>query len=104
MDRIGSLKDWISIQQEVAVSDGQGGNTSTFTTVASEWCRATQLSYSRTLSDAGVIFNKAFKFVMRERGDTYTLDGSFRIVFNTANYTIHSIVVNKGWTEILAYV
>ncbi len=104
MVSVGSMKDTVSIQAQSAVSDGQGGYTSTWSTIASEWTKATQLSYSRALLDAGVQFNTAYQFDLRKRGDTYILAGTHRIVFNSENYTIHSVVEGpEGWLKILAY-
>ena len=103
MVSIGEMKYTISIQSQSAVSDGQGGSTSTWATIASEWVKATQLSYSRALLDAGVLFTVAYQFDMR-KPDAYTLIGTHRIVFNAVNYTIHSVVENPdGWLKIIAY-
>ena len=105
MVSVGSMKDQISIQLNTPVGDGQGGSTPTWSTIASEWVKVTQLSYSRALIDAQVMFNVAYQFDMRERGDTYTLDASIhRIVYEGENYTIHSIVeTQEDWLKVLSY-
>lgn len=103
MIRTGSMKEEISIQSQTAVSDGQGGSTVTWSTIASEWAKVTQLSYSRSLSEGGIQFVAAYNFEMRKRGDTYTLSGVNRIVWNSVNYTVHSTVENKDRIIILAY-
>jgi len=104
MVSIGKMKDTIDIQLDTPVSDGQGGFTSTWSTIASEWTKATQLSYSRALSDSMVQFNTAYQFDIRKRGDTYILAGTHRILFKSFYYTIHSVVEGpEGWLKILAY-
>ena len=104
MVSVGSMKDTISIQSQSAVSDGQGGSTSTWATIASEWVKATQLSYSRALLDAAVLFTTAYQFDLRKRGDTYILAGVHRILFNGEYYTIHSVIENPaGWLKVIAY-
>jgi len=100
---IGQMKDTISIELQSSVSDGQGGSTSTWSTIASEWAKATQLSYSRALLDAGVNFTVAYQFDIRRRGDTYVLAGTHRILFESSYYTIHSVVENDDWLKIIAY-
>lgn len=104
MVSIGSMKDTISIEAQSSVSDGQGGSTSTWSVIASEWVKATQLSYSRALLDAGVNFTFAYQFDMRLRGDTYVLAGVHRILFNGSYYTIHSVVEGpEDRLKIIAY-
>ena len=104
MVSIGEMKHTIEIQLDTPVSDGQGGFTSAWSTIASEWAKATQLSYSRALLDSGVQFNTAYQFDIRKRGDTYILAGTHRILFNTVYYTIHSVIeVKEGWLKIIAY-
>ena len=105
MVSIGSMKDQISIQLNTPVSDGQGGFTPAWSTIASEWVKATQLSYSRALADAQVLYTVAYQFDMRERGDTYILDASMhRIVYEGDNFTIHSIVeTQEDWLKVTAY-
>lgn len=98
------MKEYIAIQTQSATDDGQGGSSSvSWSTVASEWAKATVLSYSRTLLDGGIIFSEAVQFEMRERGDTYTLSGEYAILWNSVRYTIHSVVSNSDRTTVLAY-
>ena len=104
MVSIGEMKHTIEIQLDTPVSDGQGGFTSAWSTIASEWAKTTQLSYSRALLDSGVQFNTAYQFDIRKRGDTYILAGTHRIKFNDVYYTIHSVVEGpEGWLKITAY-
>jgi len=101
---IGQMKDTISIEAQSPVDDQQGGATPAWSFIASEWAKATQLSYSRALLDAGVNFTVAYQFDIRRRGDTYILAGTHRILFNTVYYTIHSVVeVAEDWLRIIAY-
>ena len=99
------MTDTIEIQLDTPVSDGQGGFTPAWSTIASEWAKATQLSYSRALADSMINFNVAYQFDMRERGDTYELDASkHRIKYEGDYYTIHSVIeVKEGWLKVIAF-
>jgi head-tail adaptor len=106
----GSLRNYVAIQAATRTSDGQGGWTVTWATVVSEWASAKPLSMSRALDQSGIKYKSAVEFGMRKRDDTpadlYTLTGEHRIVWNSQNYTIHSVVPNEVLSElkILAYV
>ena len=98
------MKEEISIQAQAAVSDGQGGGLPTWATIASEWAKVTQLDYFRSLLLGGIVFTAAYQFDLRKRGDTYILAGVHRIVWNGANYTIHSVVDNNDRLTVIAYI
>jgi len=98
------MKEEIIIQSRTQVSDGQGGYTSTWATLATEWAQVTEVSYDRMMVDSGVKFTKVCQFDMRERGDTYTMGGEYRIYWNSQYFTVYSVVTNDDRTTILAYV
>lgn len=98
------MKEQIVIQSRTATSDSQGGYTSTWATLATEWAKVTEVSYDRIMLDSGVKFTKVCQFDMRERGDTYTMGGEYRIYWNSQYFTVYSVVTNLRRTIILAYV
>jgi len=110
MVMIGKRRNYVAIQSATRTSDSQGGWTSAWATIASEWAKATPLSQSRTLDQGGIKYRMAVEFTMRKRDDLgtdlYTLSGQHRIVWNSENYTIHSVVPNEKLDDltILAYV
>jgi head-tail adaptor len=105
MAQIGKHREEIQIQTRTATADGQGGGYPiTWATIATEWAKVTEVSYDRILLDGGVKFNRVCEFQMRERGDTYTMGGVFRIYWNSQNFTVYSVVTNLGFTTMLAYV
>ena len=105
MAQIGKYKERIDIQTRTATNDGQGGGYPiTWATIATEWAKVTEVSYDRILLDGGVKFNKVCEFEMRERGDTYTMGGVYRIYWNSQSYTVYSVVTIDRFTTMLAYV
>ena len=104
MVRTGSMTQEIVIQSRTATADGQGGYTTTWATLATEWAKVTEVSYERALIDQGVKFTKVCQFDMRERGDTYTMGGEYRIYWNSQYFTVYSVVTNDNRTTMLAYV
>lgn len=104
MVRAGSMKEQIVIQSRTATSDSQGGYTSAWATLATEWAKVTEVSYDRIMLDSGVKFTKVCQFDMRERGDTYTMGGEYRIYWNSQYFTVYSVVTNLRRTTIMAYV
>ena len=98
------MNEQIAIQASTRVADGQGGYTKTWATIATEWAQVVQVSYDRLMLDSGVKFTKVVEFQLRERKDTYTLTGSYRIYWNSEAYTIYSVVTNDERTTVLAYV
>ena len=99
---IGRMKEYITVQVKSTTSDGQGGATVSWATLASEWAEATMLSQSRTLSEAGVKFRTAVQFKMRYCAD-HILSGDHQIVWDGNKYTIHSVVKNNDMLTVLAY-
>lgn len=104
MVRTGQMTEQIVIQGRTATSDNQGGYTATWATLATEWAKVTEVSYDRIMLDSGVKFTKVCQFDMRERGDTYTMGGEYRIYWNSQYFTVYSVVTNLRRTVILAYV
>lgn len=98
------MKEQIVIQSRTATSDSQGGYTAAWATLATEWAKVTEVSYDRIMLDSGVKFTKICQFEMRERGDTYTMGGEYRIYWNSQYFTVYSVVTNARRTTILAYV
>ena len=101
---IGKRRHYIEIQSPTRVSDSQGGFTiSGWTTTTSEWSHAKPLSGSRTLDQGGIKYQLAVEFTIR-RGTTIT--SASRIVWNSENYAIHSVVPSEKLDDqiILAYV
>ena len=99
---IGRMKEYITVQVKSTTSDGQGGATVSWATLASEWAEATMLSQSRTLSEAGVKFRTAVQFKKRYNSD-YIMTTDHQIVWNGDEYTIHSVVKNNDRLIVLAY-
>jgi head-tail adaptor len=100
----GTMTEEIAIQTRTATNDGQGGGYPiTWATIATEWAKVTELSYERQMLDQGIKFTKVCQFDMRERGDTYTMAGVFRIYWKSQYYTVYSVVTNEGRTTMLAY-
>lgn len=97
------MKEEITIQSRTQASDGQGGYTSTWATLATEWAQVTEISSERLMLDGGVKFGKVREFQFRERGDTYTMSGAYRIYWNGDAYTVYSIITNDDRTIVLAY-
>ena len=104
MVRTGSMTEQIVIQTPTRATDGQGGYTTTWATLATEWAKVTEVSYDRMMVDSGVKFTKVCQFDMRERGDTYTMGGEYRIYWNSQYFTVYSVVTNSNRTTILGYV
>ena len=99
---IGRMKEYITVQTKSTTSDGQGGATVSWATLASEWAEATMLSQSRTLSEAGVKFRTAVRFRMRYCAD-HILTTDHQIVWDGNTYTIHSVVKNSDILDVLTY-
>ena len=91
LSRAGRRRDYVAIQSATATADGQGGYTTTWATVQSEWARAVVQSQSRVLEQGGIKYKTAVEVTIRKRTD-YTLSTDHRIVWNSTNYTIHSVV------------
>ena len=100
----GHMTERVTWQERTATGDGQGGFTNTWTDVATEWAKVTELSSDRLLVGDGVKFNRAIQIDMRERGDTYTADPKYRISWNSQYWTVYSVVTNDSMTRIIAYV
>jgi len=101
---IGKRRNYITIQTPTRVSDGQGGySISGWTKLSDHWADAIPLNESRTLDQGGIKYNIAVKFIIR-RGVTVTPD--YRIVWESENYTIHSVIPSRKLDdqEITAYV
>lgn len=99
---IGRMKEYVTVQSKSTTSDGQGGKTVSWATLASEWAEATQLSYSRALSAAGVKFTVAVQFKMRY-DSANVLSGDHQIVWDGNTYIVHSVVENNDLLTVLAY-
>lgn len=101
--RKGLYNKQIVIQSRTRTADGQGGATVAWTDLAPEWAKITELSNTRALIDDGIKFTKAVEIEMRERGDTYTIGGEYRISWNSLYWTIYNAVTNNSITLITAY-
>ncbi len=99
----GRRRAYVEIQTGTRTSDSQGGWTVAWATSTSEWAKAVPLSQSRALDQGGVKYRLAVEFTIR-RGTTITSVN--RIVWNSENYTIHSVVPSVKLDDqiILAYV
>jgi SPP1 family predicted phage head-tail adaptor len=100
---IAKRRNYITIEAVTRTSDNQGGWTQTWATSTSEWARAVPLSQSRTLDQGGIKYKMAVEFTIR-RGTVVT--PANRIVWNSENYTIHSVVPSEKLNDqiITAYV
>lgn len=101
--RKGKYDKQIAIQGSTRTADGQGGATVVWTNVATEWARIHELSNTRALIDDGIKFTKAVEMEMRERGDTYTFGGEYRISWDSLYWTVYNAVTNDNITVITAY-
>lgn len=106
---IGKMREYVTIYEATRVDDGQGGATTTWAKVADEWSRVESLSTSRTLDGSGIKYTSAVRMTARKRADTpsnlYALDGSFKVQWNSVDYTIHSVTPDEkgNYIVILAY-
>lgn len=105
MLKAGQMRDLVEVQTATRTSDNQGGFTSVWATASTEWTKAVAMSQNRTLDQGGVKYKLAAEFTMRKR-TALPITGANRIVWNTENYTIHSVVPSKKLDEqiITAYV
>lgn len=96
-------KYYITIQSPTDTSDSQGGGVISWTDLSNKWARVVISSQSRTLDQGGVKYKRAVEFTIRE-GTEVTVDN--RIVWDSENYTIHSVVPSSRLGEqiIIAYV
>jgi head-tail adaptor len=104
--KAGEMRDLVDVQIPTRVSDNQGGWTiSGWTSASTEWTKAIAMSQNRTLDQGGVKYKLAVEFTMRKRA-ALVITGAHRIVWNSENYTIHSVVPSKKLNEqiIIAYV
>jgi SPP1 family predicted phage head-tail adaptor len=101
----GEMRDLIEVQTATRTSDNQGGFTSAWSTTSSEWTKAIAMSQNRSLDQGGIKYKLAVEFTMRKR-TALPITGANRIVWNSENYTIHSVVPSKKFDEqiITAYV
>ena len=95
-------RNYIVIQSATETSDSQGGSVQSWATSSSEWARTKPLSESRSLDQGGIKYKLAVEFTIR-RGTTVT--SANRIVWNSENYTIHSVVPSEKLDDqiIIAY-
>jgi head-tail adaptor len=100
----GKYRNYCVIESATRTSDSQGGWTLAWATAGSDWFRAIPVSQSRTLDQGGVKYVLAVEFFQSKYGFALTTD--HRIVWNSQNYTIHSIVPSEKLDEnkIIAYV
>ena len=105
MKASGKKRHYCEIQTPTKTSDSQGGYTTSWAKSGNEWFDARPLSMSRTLEAGGLSYKMAVEFVGFKRSDL-TLTPAQRIVWNSENYTIHSVVPDELLNEIrvLAYV
>lgn len=100
----GKYRHYCVIESSTRTSDSQGGWTLAWATAGSDWFRAVPVSQSRVLEQGGVKYAMAVEFYQSKYGFALTLEN--RIVWNSQNYTIHSIVPSEKLDEnkIIAYV
>jgi SPP1 family predicted phage head-tail adaptor len=101
----GKYRHYCAIQAATRTSDSQGGFVPTWADVSNEWFRVVPLNGSRTLDNGGVTYRYAAEFYANKFSAAYTITEANRIVWNSQNYTIHSIVPSEKLDEIkiLAY-
>jgi SPP1 family predicted phage head-tail adaptor len=101
----GQRRNYITIQTATRTADGQGGWTVAWANAYNDWARAIPLSMSRTLDQGGISYKMAVEFEIR-KDNAYTLTAAHRIVWNSENYTIHSVIPSEKLDNIkvLAYV
>lgn len=90
----GKRREYIEIQSATRTSDSQGGWTTGWTHTAYDWAHAVVKSQSRIPDNGGIRYTKVVEFNIRI-GNAYTLTTADRIVWNSENYTIHSVLRNE---------
>lgn len=100
----GKYRNYCVIESANRTSDSQGGWTMTWSTAGSEWLRAIPVSQSRVLDQGGVKYTSAVEFYSNKYSG-FAITTDHRIVWNSQNYTIHSIVPSEKLDEnkIIAY-
>jgi SPP1 family predicted phage head-tail adaptor len=101
---IGSLRHYITIQTPTLTSDGQGGNTTTWTDSYEEWAGVKFLSGSRVLDSGGVRYRRAVEMTLREN-NLYDLTPANRIRWSGEHWTIHSVLPSEklNMLKVLCY-
>ena len=101
----GRYRNYCAVKSPTTASDGQGGRTSTWAELFSEWFRVTPLSQSRTLDEGGIKYRMAATFECRYRND-YPLSGEYQITWNSQDWTVASAIPDEtlSYINILAYV
>jgi hypothetical protein len=98
---IGKKRHYVEIQAATRTSDSQGGWTITWANAGWEWMRAVPLSQSRTLDNGGISYRMVVEFTANKYSPLYVLTTANRLVWNSENYTIHSIVPSEKLDEII---
>jgi head-tail adaptor len=118
--KTGDRRNYVEVQSPTRTADGQGGWVTTWSTIVSEWARAVQMAQNPVLDQGGIKYTMAVEFTIRKRNDTVPIvystsitgavsnmiTGANRIVWNGANYTIHSVVPSEKIDDLIitAYV
>lgn len=102
---IGRMRDRLEFQAEVKTSDNMGGFTSTYETEFSTWANVKETRGDRELRTGQLAYNRAYEILARYRnGDSNEPLYKYRIVYNSMNLTIHTILTNDESTvKIIAY-
>lgn len=102
MAMIGEKKYYIQILKPSATGDSQGGGTLTYSSVAYVWADKNEISFSKELLYAGIKYFTAVEFIIRnESGIAITAD--CKIVYDSEDYYIYSVIKDEKKIKILAY-
>lgn len=85
---IAELRHRITIQSITEVSDGQGGKTENWSTVATVWARIEPVSSRERLYSDKLEYQRTHKIAIRYRSD---ITNDMRILFNGRYFQIKSV-------------
>ena len=92
-DRIGRLDQRITFQSATLTADGAGGNTKTWSDVATTWAHVIAKVGAESFTENRMNATGFYVFVIRSRSD---VDETMRIVWRGENYNIRAIL-RKGY-------
>lgn len=102
---ISRMRDRIDFQEATKTSDGMGGFTTSYATAFSTWADVQEVKGNREMRFGQIAYNTPYEITIRFRnGDADEPLHKYRIVYNSQNLTIHSIIEkHESIIKILAY-
>lgn len=101
MPLIGRMRDRVSIQSETRTSDGRGGYTKTWTTLATVWAQISPLRAAEQVEAGALQGVTVFRATIRYRDDVTT---PMRVLWGSRVFNIRGITntdERKRFTELL---